>query len=131
MARYYSVDSEWFQGAAHVMAYQLEELMGTKLRALYQRRKGRDLFDLWYVLEKNLVKAESVISIFERYCQHNKDIITRAMFEKNFYLKKKHNDFISDMEPLLTHEVNWNFERAIFVVEREIISNIQGEAWQG
>jgi len=24
----------------------LEELLGTKLRALYQRRKGRDLFDL-------------------------------------------------------------------------------------
>lgn len=26
------------------------ELLGTKLRALYQRKKGRDLFDLWYAL---------------------------------------------------------------------------------
>lgn len=96
---------------------------------LYQRRKGRVLFDLWYVLDKELVDPKKIISVFERYCQHNSDIITRAMFEKNLFLKKKHHDFLSDMAPLLTEEVNWDFEKSILLVEREIISNIQGAAW--
>src|SRR5579872_123477 len=43
----HEVDSRWFSGQANIRSYQLEELMGTKLRALYQRSKGRDLFDLW------------------------------------------------------------------------------------
>ena len=38
--------SRWFTGAAKVLTYDLDELLGTKLRALYQRKKGRDLFDL-------------------------------------------------------------------------------------
>lgn len=130
MSRFYKVNSAWFQGEAHVITYHLEELMGTKLRALYQRRKGRDLFDLWYVLDKKLVSVENIITIFERYCQHNSDIITRAMFEKNISLKKKHNDFLLDMKSLLTPEVNWDFEQAIFLVEQEIISRISGDPWQ-
>ena len=37
--------------------------MGTKLRALYQRRKGRDLFDMWYVFSKGLVDIDKVVYI--------------------------------------------------------------------
>lgn len=40
------VDNPWFTGEAGVPTYELDELLGTKLRALYQRKKGRDLFDL-------------------------------------------------------------------------------------
>jgi predicted nucleotidyltransferase component of viral defense system len=57
-AKLYNINSEWFQGLSHVMTYQLNELMGTKLRALYQRRKGRDLFDLWYTLDRGMVNSE-------------------------------------------------------------------------
>jgi predicted nucleotidyltransferase component of viral defense system len=46
----YTVASPWYEGRAEVSTFQLDELMATKLRALYQRRKGRDLFDLWHVL---------------------------------------------------------------------------------
>lgn len=42
----FEVESPWFTGAAEVLTYEPEELLGTKLRALYQRKKGRDLFDL-------------------------------------------------------------------------------------
>lgn len=42
----FKVESSWFNGSCEITTYQLEELLGTKLRALYQRRKGRDLFDL-------------------------------------------------------------------------------------
>jgi predicted nucleotidyltransferase component of viral defense system len=45
--RPFGIRSPWFEGRAEVQTYTLDELLATKLRALYQRRKGRDLFDLW------------------------------------------------------------------------------------
>lgn len=41
-----AVDSPWWQGGGEIGTFATEELLGTKLRALYQRSKGRDLFDL-------------------------------------------------------------------------------------
>ena len=54
----------WFTGTSSVQTYHLDELMGTKLRALYQRRKGRDLFDLWLCLSRNLVDPARVVKCF-------------------------------------------------------------------
>jgi len=42
----FEVSSPWFSGGAELVTYGLEELLGTKLRALYQRKEGRDLYDL-------------------------------------------------------------------------------------
>lgn len=38
--RQWAVESPWFSGSADLTTYQVEELLGTKLRALYQRKKG-------------------------------------------------------------------------------------------
>ena len=46
----FAVNSSWFKGACEVLTYELGELAGTKLRAVYQRRKGHDLFDLWKIM---------------------------------------------------------------------------------
>ena len=46
-ARPLSVDSRWFKGSTEVTTYSLGELLATKLRALYQRKKERDLYDLF------------------------------------------------------------------------------------
>lgn len=43
----FAVDNPWFSRSADVLTFELDEMLGTKLRALHQRRKGRDLFDLW------------------------------------------------------------------------------------
>ena len=42
----HSVSSRWFAGRAEILTFEVDELLATKLRALYQRRRGRDLFDL-------------------------------------------------------------------------------------
>ena len=46
----FRVESPWWTGQAQVRTFQLAELIATKLRALYQRSKGRDLFDVWLAL---------------------------------------------------------------------------------
>lgn len=50
--------------------------MATKLRALYRRRKGRDLFDVWYVADRNLINLNRVSDIFHQYCSYNDVKIT-------------------------------------------------------
>jgi predicted nucleotidyltransferase component of viral defense system len=49
----FSVQSSWFSGNAEINTFHFNELIGTKLRALYQRSKGRDVFDLWPALKHN------------------------------------------------------------------------------
>ena len=52
----------WFSGHAKVLTFPLEELLGTKLRVLSQRRKGRDLFDLWLGLEHLAADPDAKLS---------------------------------------------------------------------
>jgi predicted nucleotidyltransferase component of viral defense system len=127
----FEVDSPWFSGKTSILTYQLNELMGTKLRALYQRRKGRDLFDLWLVLERDLIDPLQVISIFKKYSAHNDEHVTRAMFEESLHLKKQNTDFRSDILPLLSDPEGWNFMEALKTVEKNLISKLEGEPWLG
>ena len=127
----YSVKSPWFEGNGNILTYELEELIATKLRALYQRRKGRDLFDLWYVLKQELVNIDNIINIFQKYCKRDNQIITRALFEKNMSQKYVHPDFRADMLPLLSPGTDWNFEVAFNLVSKSIINKIPSNAWKG
>lgn len=61
------VDSRWWSGAAAIRTFDLEELLGTKLRALYQRSKGRDLFDLWYAFTVSEPDADAIAEAYRHY----------------------------------------------------------------
>jgi len=63
----FKVNNMWFTGEASILTYQLDELVGTKLRALYQRIKGRDLYDLYVALTKGGVNDETVIECYKQY----------------------------------------------------------------
>jgi predicted nucleotidyltransferase component of viral defense system len=79
----FSVESRWFSGNTKIKTYQLNELMGTKLRALYQRKKGRDFFDLWMALQHTHFNPQKTVEAFQHYMKNDNTIITRAMFEMN------------------------------------------------
>lgn len=123
----YEVNSNWFQGKTNLLTYSLDEMIATKLRALYQRRKGRDLFDIWYVLKQQLVNLDQVVSIFKLYCKHNKQVITRSMFEKNLSLKQQHHDFLSDISALLSIGSNWHLDEAINLVKNSVLTLLDSE----
>lgn len=63
----FAVSSRWFQGACDIITYDLDELLGTKLRALYQRRKGRDLFDMATALSQGVADPARIVTAFSRY----------------------------------------------------------------
>jgi predicted nucleotidyltransferase component of viral defense system len=118
------MNSEWFQGKTNIITYEIDELMATKLRALYQRRKGRDLFDLWYVSSQNLINIDRVIKIFQQYCANDGLKISGEQFRQNLTLKKNNKDFKIDMNVLLSSNINWSFEKAFDFVMQKIISRL-------
>lgn len=120
----FDVLSEWFEGSADIVTYEIDELMATKLRALYQRRKGRDLFDVWYVAKQNLIDLDRVFKTFSQYCENDDANIRGEDFLKNLELKKSNPSFRSDMSELLPIELNWNFEEAYRFVFDQVVSRL-------
>jgi len=130
----FEVNSRWFSGSSELLTYDLEELLGTKLRALYQRNKGRDLFDLWYAFKGNSnspVGVERTIEAFQKYLVHGGHKISRALFEKNLLEKRVNPQFTGDIRPLLRPDIEWDFEQAFDFIMERLIARLPGDPWQG
>ena len=127
----FKVDNPWFKGATEIPTYKLDELLATKLRALYQRKKGRDLFDIWHALNSGLIDKKVLLECFSYYMSQEGKTITRAQFEKNLADKRLQPGFRDDVQILLRPGYSWNFDCAIDEVLVDLISKISGEPWQG
>lgn len=117
----------WFSGSALIHSYSLNELLGTKLRALYQRKKGRDLFDLYYALRSDVVEPKTVVECFMQYVKREGNLISRAQFEKNLYNKRNDSDFRIDINPLLRTNIEWDFDEAMDIILNTLICVVPGE----
>ncbi|OPX34633.1 nucleotidyltransferase [candidate division KSB1 bacterium 4484_188] len=101
----FKVQSPWFNDTAQLTTFTLEELLGSKLRALYQRKKGRDLFDLWYALTITEVNCNQVIHSFHRFMEASGASVTRRQFENNLQNKINDIEFLGDTTALLRTDV--------------------------
>ncbi|NIJ50072.1 nucleotidyl transferase AbiEii/AbiGii toxin family protein, partial [Rhizomicrobium electricum] len=117
----YEVRSRWFEGACQIPTYEFDELLATKLRALYQRKKGRDLFDLATALSSGKANPERIVSAFSVYMDHGGHHVTRDLFEQN--LDDKLNDpiFTADISPLLAPGYVWDTQEAAEAVRGAFI----------
>jgi predicted nucleotidyltransferase component of viral defense system len=120
----FSVDSPWFKGECDIPVFCLEELLATKLRALYQRRKGRDLFDLWLGLTEGKGNPDQIVSVFRRYMEHSGRTVSRAEFAANLEEKRHHSAFTSDLSDLLPVGQQYNFADGFDLVVREIVPRL-------
>ena len=110
----FAVNSSWFKGACEVLTYELAELTGTKLRAVYQRRKGRDLFDLWKVMES-----------YERYLGFTASHLpTYKEFLLNMDGKLQDEEFLTDTEMILGPQVEYDPQVAWEKVKAELVERL-------
>jgi len=116
----FSVKSRWFNGACDITTYELDELLGTKLRALYQRRKGRDLFDMAAALSRGGVDPARIVVAFRRYMDEGGHRVTRGEFEENLAAKLQDKRFLSDIPPLLAVGHSWDATQAAALVIESI-----------
>ena len=118
----HGIDTDWFSGSADVMTYESAELVASKVRALYQRRKGRDLFDLWLALTALGVWSEEVVECFERYRPPG---FTAKQAIRNLEEKVGHPEFASDLSPLVREwPEGYSIETAAQLVTAEILSHL-------
>ena len=100
------VVAECYSSEALVKTFQVEELVATKIRALYQRSKGRDLFDLWLALEFVNLDPKRIINAFEPYRPEG---TSSKQMIKNLEFKLANTQFITDTNNLVvSREIDYN-----------------------
>lgn len=120
----FSVESPWFSGRADVQTFELEEMLGTKLRALYQRKKGRDLFDLWHALTNHELDDDKIVECFIRYMDHSGTAVSRTQFEANLIDKMNDGGFAGDIGPLLADARGYEAGVAAQIVIARLVAKL-------
>ncbi len=120
----FAVESRWFSGEAEVTTYSLDELLGTKLRALYQRKKGRDVFDLWHALERGGVDADTIVQCFRAYLAHTGLRVSQAEFTSNLDAKADDEEFRGDIVPLLPPDLEFDHDDGVALVRERLVERL-------
>lgn len=91
-----------------VQSYDIDEMMGTKMRALLQREHGRDLFDLWWAWTMSKDKSSAypinpkrVADAFSFYMEQEKSRFTAVDFERELRMRMGKPKFRNDLNTML------------------------------
>lgn len=127
----FQVNSSWISETAansscRITTYRLEELLGTKLRALYQRRKGRDLFDLYTALrQRPAINTEDLLQSYYEYISFSVDTPpNRKIYTLNVDAKMQDSDFLGDTTALLRPDLIYDPVEAYELVRMQLIENM-------
>lgn len=128
----FAVENPWFSGSADILSFTPNELFATKLRALLQRQKGRDLFDLHEGLQQLDLDAARLVTCFSRYMDDGGTPVSRANAEETM-LQKLRRSLTDDIAPLLPAGVDYADADALRAFENvwfALIACIPGEPWR-
>ena len=129
------IENPWFSGEAAISTFSREEMLATKLRALLQRDKGRDLYDLAYALEVfEGLNVERIIKMLGRYLDLSGQAISRAQAQERMFAKLANPRLLLDMRPLLpaaqaealTEETTADSFRRVFTI---LVDRLPGKPW--
>lgn len=120
----YESNSRWHSGVIDIPIYCIEELLGTKLRALYQRNKGRDLFDLWYAIKNYELDFDKIVNSFKKYIEYQGVKISSKEYIQNLDAKMNDSQFIHDIDNLIHPEIKYSAYEGYESVMSKIIGFI-------
>ncbi len=107
--------------SVRITGYDIHEMLGTKMRAMFQRRRGRDLFDLYWALQYSqiaIVPSEIIDSFLHYMAQENTNAERAELIE----LLRGHlrdSGFLNDMRPLLRTGLHYDpLEAGEYVISR-------------
>lgn len=123
----FNMENGWFTGGTMLTTYHLEELVGTKVRALYQRKKGRDLFDLYMALTTRELDIQKVLECYRKYIEFVADKApSYKEFMQNMELKMHDEEFLEDVTSLLRPEIQFEPHTAYSLVCERLINRMPG-----
>jgi predicted nucleotidyltransferase component of viral defense system len=118
----FEVNNAWFSGQCNVIGYTTEELLSTKLKALYGRKKGRDLFDLYWALTHLDLDIEKLLHCSKIHYEHAElKPPTAKQFMRNMEEKLGDTDFTNDIFTVLKPDVGYNNLEAWELVRKKLI----------
>jgi predicted nucleotidyltransferase component of viral defense system len=130
----YSPPLDSLNGPITLKSYDLDEMLGAKMRALLQRTQGRDLFDLDRACLRHdeavaggvgaLVVPHRVVEAFATYMKREGVRVGRAEYAANLQAKCRTRAFRSDMAKLLPPSVVYNLDAAVERVSETLISRL-------
>jgi predicted nucleotidyltransferase component of viral defense system len=121
----FKVENTWFSGECNLTGYELEELLGTKLRALYQRRKGRDLFDLYWAMIHRDIDTGKVLQCYKSYMEFSVDKPpTQKQYLANMEEKTGMKEFTDDVHLILKKGVQYDDREAWKLIRKELIEKM-------
>ena len=121
----YTVANGWFSGSCSMSSFTIEELLATKLRALYQRRKGRDLFDLFQALVQADIDTQNVVDTYKEYMNYSKgQSPSQKQFILNMDEKIEDPDFGGDIYALLRPGIEYDQQGAYELIKDQLISKL-------
>lgn len=129
------VENPWFEGEAAIPTFSREEMLATKLRALLQRDKGRDLYDLAHALEVfEQLDRDRIVEMFVQYLALSEQMISRAQAQERMFAKLANPRMLLDMRPLLSAEKAQALdeEATAMAFERvftELVDRLPGNQW--
>ncbi|MCM1532647.1 MAG: nucleotidyl transferase AbiEii/AbiGii toxin family protein [Bacteroides sp.] len=122
----FEMENNWFSGKCEITTYRLNELLGTKLRALYQRKKGRDLFDLYVALSEASIDVDEVLRCYRRYMSFVvQQPPTFKQFVNNMEEKMLDVDFLGDTQSLIRPGGIFNSQSGYALVRSQLIDRLQ------
>ena len=111
-----------------IISYSINEMLSTKMRALFQRKKGRDLFDLYWALTSQSatpVDIKLVIEGFQHYMGEEGTSVPRSEFVAHLHAcVADKTGFCLDMVPLLKRSVGYDPVVAAAVIEKQLLSKL-------
>ena len=123
----FAVKNTWFSGECQVTTYQLEEMLATKLRALYQRRKGRDLFDLQYALNHPPLDLAKLLDCYHRHIAATDDRPpSYRQFIANMEAKILLSDYRDSTIPMLRPGIDFDPVAAYALVRERLLERLPG-----
>jgi predicted nucleotidyltransferase component of viral defense system len=127
----FAVENPWFTGQTSIVSFEPEELFGTKLRALLQRRKGRDLFDFHVGFQRLMIDPVRVLAVFMHYMAQDGTTISRANAEERM-LGKLARSLTEDIAPLLAPGIVYGDREALDAFAQvwfSLVAGLPGEPW--
>lgn len=120
----YRVENPWFGGQAEIATFTPEEMLATKLRALLQRDKGRDLLDLAHgLIVMPGIDPARVAGLLGQYLEGAGQRIPRAEAERRMFGKLSRPGFLADIRPLLAAEEAERLTEAAMTAAFEAVFN--------
>jgi hypothetical protein len=121
----HTIENSWVNGTFKITSFEVEEMLGTKMRALYQRKKGRDLFDLYHALSNLDINTEAVVKSYKEYIAFS---VEKPPSQKQFLLNLEEKlldpDFEGDIYALLRPGIAYNQDIGYELIKTELIDKL-------